>query len=149
VKIRALIFDDSEIIRDLLTRLLEKRGYEVFGFEDPALCVLHQAGRCLCPSDQLCSDIIISDINMYTVSGLELVDELLRNGCQVKNIALMSGSWLDFHKFYARKLGCKTFTKPFGIGEVEDWLQECEKRIEPNRKLSDWFLSYHRRQEDK
>jgi DNA-binding response OmpR family regulator len=149
VKIRALIFDDNKIIRDLLASILEERGYEVFAFEDPALCALHHAGRCLCPSDQLCTDIIISDINMYTVSGLELVDELIRNGCQVKNIALMSGSWLDFHKFYARKLGCKTLTKPFGIHEIEGWLQDCERRIDPNRKLSDWFLTYHRRPEDK
>jgi CheY-like chemotaxis protein len=141
VKIRALIFDDSYILRDLLRHVFEKRGYEVFTFEDPAPCALHQIGRCLCNSDQLCTDIIISDINMYTVSGLELVDELIKNGCKVKNIALMSGSWLDFHRFYARKLGCKMFNKPFAIGEIVNWLQECEKRTDPNRKLSDWFLT--------
>jgi CheY-like chemotaxis protein len=94
----------------------------------------------MCPSGQSCTDIIVSDINMHTISGLELVDELVRNGCKARNIALMSGDWLDFHRFYARKLGCKTFDKPLKLGEINDWLDECEKRIDPNRKLSGWFL---------
>jgi len=29
--------------------------------------------------------------------------------------------------------------KPFGIDELNNWLNQCEKGIDPSRELWDWF----------
>jgi len=51
----------------------------------------------------------------------------------------MSGSWLDVHKSWVEDLDCKIFDKPFGASTLNLWLDECEKRIHPNRKLYNGF----------
>lgn len=139
-RIRALIFDDNESICSVLWRLLEKRGYEVFTFLDPDSCSLHRTPTCPCPMDHACVDIIITDINMPNVSGLEFIKNQLKKGCKVKNVALMSGTWTDYEAEYAQRLGCQVFHKPFSLDELNEWLDDCEKKIDTNRALSNWFL---------
>jgi DNA-binding NtrC family response regulator len=139
-RIRALVFDDNELICSLLWKFLEKRGYEVFTFLDPDSCPLHRTPSCNCPMDHACVDIIITDINMPNVSGLEFIEDQLKKGCKVKNIALMSGKWSDYEVEYAKRLGCQFFRKPFGLDELNEWLDGCEKKIDTNRALSNWFL---------
>jgi len=139
MRIRVFVFDDDQTIRSILWRLLDGRGYEVFTFPDPAFCPLHLATGCPCPEDQACADIIISDINMPNVTGLEFVENQMKKGCKVKNVALMSGAWSDSDLEYARRLGCQALHKPFTLEEINTWLDVCEKKIDPNRVLSDWF----------
>ncbi len=54
----------------------------------------------------------------------------------------MSGSWLDVHRSWAENLDCKIFEKPFRASALNLWLDECEKRIYPNRKLYNGFWVY-------
>lgn len=139
MKIRAMVFDDEKLIRLMLLEVLKNRGYDVLTFSEPGMCTLYQKPECGCENNQSCADIIISDIKMPNASGLEFVDKLLKGGCKIKNIALMSGYWSDTDIQRAKELGCKTFEKPFPIKKMEEWLDECEKKIDPNRVLSDWF----------
>jgi CheY-like chemotaxis protein len=139
VRIRAFVFDDNEAIRSMLWHLLDSRGYEVFTFPDPGLCPLHLAVGCRCPEDQACGDIIISDVNMPNITGLEFVENQIKKGCKVKNVALISGAWSESDLEYTQRLGCQPFHKPFTIDEINEWLDECENKINPNRLLSDWF----------
>jgi YesN/AraC family two-component response regulator len=90
--------------------------------------------------DHACVDIIITDVNMPNVSGLEFIKNQLKKGCKVKNIALMSGTWTDYESEYALRLGCQVFHKPFSLDELNKWLDDCEKKIDTNRDLSNWFL---------
>jgi DNA-binding response OmpR family regulator len=135
---RALIFDDDPLIRQLLWAVCDRRGYEVVTFPDPGLCPLHTRERCLCDSEASCTDIIISDLDMPCVKGLDFVEALLVKGCHCRHIALMSGAWSDHDIARARELGCKLFTKPFHISEIMEWLAQVERTLAPNRKLQDW-----------
>jgi hypothetical protein len=54
-------------------------------------------------------------------------------------IALMSGAWLNSDLQRAKELGCQAFHKPFLLDEIKKWLDDCEKRINRNSVLSDWF----------
>jgi hypothetical protein len=73
------------------------------------------------------------------MTGLEFIESQTRYGCKAigKNKAVMSATWTDAELETAKKLGCKTFQKPFRSNELLSWLDECERRIDPNRKLSD------------
>jgi len=81
---------------------------------------------------------------MPNTTGLEFIENQIRHGCKAieKNKALMSGKWTDTELIQAKRLGCKTFEKPFKTSELLSWLDECEKRIDPNRKLSDLPLRF-------
>ena len=139
MRLRAFVFDDDSQIRSLLWTLLDRRGYEVFTFPDPGLCPLYLLHECQCSDGQACTDIIISDMNMPDVKGLDFVEAQMEKGCKCRNIALMSGDWSESDLLRAKSIGCRVFFKPFLIEPVDQWLDEVEKTTDPERKLADWF----------
>ena len=92
---RILIFEDNDILRATLKYVLNERGYEVFTFSDPRFCQVYDSINHKCSFDHACADIIISDIDMPTQTGLELMKYRKQKGCKTKYRALMSGDWSD------------------------------------------------------
>jgi CheY-like chemotaxis protein len=137
MKIRAVVFEDDEFARSMVRRLLDKRGYEVFTFPHPGLCPLSRSDACFCA----CADILISDVEMPVTNGLEFVEQQVKRGCRVRNIALMSGAWSNANLQYAWRLGCRTFEKPLDVAQLNAWLDECERGIDPDRVLASWTFS--------
>ena len=135
---RAVVFEDELWIRELLWDVFDQRGYEVFKFPDPGLCPLHAAERCPCPGGTLCADVIISDLRMPNVNGLDFLEALRTKGCQKPRFAMTSGYWTDAEVERARQLGCKVFIKPFQLSEITQWLEEIEPLIVRDRQLLDW-----------
>jgi CheY-like chemotaxis protein len=135
MKIRALVFEDDEVIRALLSSLLESRGYDVRAYPDPLQAPFFPENGRSCSRQVACCDLIISDVNMPGMSGLEMVEKHQQNHCHVQNIALMSGAWNREQRNQAEKLGCKVFKKPFSFSEIISWLDHCEKNVEPHRRL--------------
>ncbi len=138
---RVLIFDDEMDIRQILWLLFDNRGYEVFTFPHPDLCPISMENYCPCPDNYACADIIIADVNMPYKNGVNFIKEQIKKGCRCKNIALMSGAFTDQHIAKANELGIEIFKKPFQLEEINNWLDRVEKGIDPQRKLSDWFLN--------
>jgi DNA-binding NtrC family response regulator len=139
MKIRAFVFDDDEQVRSLVSSTLLQRGYEVHDFAEPGTCPLYLERECPCPESHTCGDIIITDIDMPDVTGLELIENQIKRSCKVRHFGVMSGTWSNSVVKHASELGCKIFKKPFGINELRDWLDQCEKTLNPSRKLWDWF----------
>ena len=139
MKIRAFVLDDNEHIRKLISSLLKFRGYEVYEFADPSVCPIYLKRDCPCELEHACTDILITDIDMPNVTGLEFIENQKMRSCKVENIAMISGDWTSDKVERAEKICCEIFYKPFAIEEFTGWLYECEKRIKPDRKLSDWF----------
>ena len=139
MKIRAFVFDDDERVRSVLTAILKERGYEVYEFSEPRFCPLLLENSCPCPEGHTCGDIVISDLNMPTMSGLTFIENQRRHGCNVKHFALLSGAYSDEELRKAKKLGCQIFEKPIKMATLAAWLDQCERGIDPNRELWDWF----------
>ncbi len=92
---RAVVLDDDYTIRTLVDAVLSERGYEVHGSFRPLSCPVFLDSKCSCSADTHCTNIIITDINMPEMTGLEFIEHQKRNGCKVQNIAVMSGRWTD------------------------------------------------------
>ncbi len=106
--IRILIVDDERSIRMVLKNLLSRFGHEVQCVEcgEKALEVLKAPGI----------DLVISDIIMPGMSGIELTQEIRTKYPQIK-ILLMSGTSADST---SAKLPINGFlTKPFTASEVQ------------------------------
>ncbi|RMF92744.1 MAG: response regulator [Candidatus Schekmanbacteria bacterium] len=138
MRLRAVVFDDDPEIRNLLTKILELRGYEVLAFAEHRSCTLYENPSCYCKYKEACADVIITDLCMPVSTGIEFVRNQRKKGCKVKNIAIMSGDWTDSDVKKAKKYKCHIFYKPFGIEEINKWLDLCESRIDPQRRLYSW-----------
>jgi DNA-binding response OmpR family regulator len=138
MRLRVLIFEDEPLLRNLLWTVSTRRGYEVFGYPAPGLCPLNTVGHCPCPSGTMCADVIISDIQMPGVNGLDFLQRLIDKQCRRPQLALMSGSWTEEQMERAQHLGCKIIEKPFQLAEVIEWFDQLEKSIPPARRLFDW-----------
>ena len=134
---RALIFDDEELIRFLYRDVCQKHGYEVFEFSSPAYCPLHARNQCVCAAGEACTDIIISDLDMPKVKGLDFVEAQIRKGCHCQHILLVTGSCDESTYAQARKLGCKVIEKPFRIQQIDAWLDEVDRSLSTTRVLHD------------
>ncbi len=144
MRLRAFVFDDDEELRRMIASILERRGYEVFSYSEPLFCPIYLDRECPCPEDYACGDIFITDNSMPNVTGLEFIENQIRLGCKAieKNKVLMSGKWTKAELERAKSLGCKICEKPFRTNKLLGWLDECEKRVDPSRKLSDLPLRY-------
>ena len=138
MKLRAIIFDDEPTVRQVLREICNRRGYEVFTFPDVGLCPLADLEHCPCPAGACCADIVISDVRMPKMNGIDFVASLLSKGCTRPHFCLISGSWSAADSARAADLGCKVLAKPFRTSDLVEWLQEVEAQIAPERRLFDW-----------
>ncbi len=138
MRLRAVIFEDDAALRQVLWSLCDRRGYEVFTFPDPGLCPLHVMDGCPCAAGITCTDIIISDLRMPLVQGLDFVEELSLKHCAAPHIALMSGTWSEADEARAARLGCRVFHKPFSFAEVDAWFTKVEFLVSPDQGLLQW-----------
>ena len=83
--------------------------------------------------------MIISN-RMTKMSGLKLIKKQLEGGCKgaSQNKLVLSTSPMEEEVFsFANQLGCKLIMEPFKVSEISKWIDECEKKIDPNRRLAD------------
>ena len=106
-----LVIDDQEPIRSLLRAVLEGDSHRVLqasnghhGLE------LYQ---------ERAADLIITDIDMPAMNGLEMMVELTRRSLNVKVIAMSGGLESEGALKVAKLLGARrTFQKPFDMGHL-------------------------------
>jgi CheY-like chemotaxis protein len=137
-KIRMALLEDTPELRHLFEMLLTRRGHEVFCYDSPVICPLQQSPACRCAASERCVDIILSDIRMPTINGLDFVENQKKKQCKAPYIAMMSGSWTSDDLKRAERLGCKILQKPFEASEINEWLDEVEANIDLEHQLRDW-----------
>ena len=106
-----LVVDDSLIVRKVLTKALEKDGYEVVAFasgEDALAYTRTETPVC-----------IILDLHMKGLSGYEVLEHLANKGSQIPVIVL-SADWQEGSRKKAEALGAKGFlNKPLDNSELK------------------------------
>ncbi len=145
MKIRAIVLDDDDAIKALVSKILRARGYEVYASSEPFLSQVYMNSGCSCPDGYTCTDIIITDNNMPNMTGLEFVERQKRMGCKVQNTAVMSGRWTNEDMEHAKRLGCHVFNKPFKMDEIKKWLKEGEEKLGNKNKRSEVQMNQTKR----
>ncbi|MDQ3620990.1 MAG: ATP-binding protein [Verrucomicrobiota bacterium] len=113
-RVRLLLVEDHNDTRQVLERLLRRRGYEVEAAGDPALA------RAFCAEKKF--DLLISDIGLPEISGLDLFKELnLEHG--LPGIA-MSGFGSDSDIAASKAAGfVEHLIKPVDVQRLDDAIQ--------------------------
>ena len=137
-KLRIIIFEDNEALTELLRNFLQGYGHEVHIFPDPTACPVLQEVNEKCPQKHPCADVVISDISMPNMDGIELLRTLKSRGCKAldNNKALMTADTSNENRKAVEELGCHFFQKPFKLADVTTWLDECAARIPEGRILA-------------
>jgi CheY-like chemotaxis protein len=114
---RILVVDDEPMVRFLLVRFLEEEGHTVDEAAD-GIDALEQLS-------QRAYDLLISDVHMPRLSGIDLVRAVRRQGNRIPLIVM--DSYPDL--FAESEVGAEAFAllaKPFDLSEVRRVLQELE-----------------------
>jgi len=120
---KVLIVDDDPSNLKMMSILLKRRGFEVMVFDNPLECPIYSSPTCPCSPVSLCPDIIISDVDMPKVNGLEFVEAVVKKGCKCNHVALVTGQGLDEQKLdKAGRLNVRCFLKPLDLDEFDAWL---------------------------
>jgi DNA-binding response OmpR family regulator len=131
MRLRVVIFDDEPAIRQVLGAPCDRRGYEVFTFPNPGLCPLYAMDLCPCPPGTVCADLLLSDLIMPEVQGMDFVETLMSKLCVAPHLVLMSARWPAAAHARAARLGCRHFIKPFVSAELPAWFDTVEARSRP------------------
>jgi len=132
---RILILDDDPDICALLETALTGKGHEVTCHSDPTEFPLFHNQKCPCDPEEICTDVLIADIVMPKIEGIEFVKDLRKKGCwplRLGNVAVMSGFLTLHYMNELHSMGIHYFRKPFELKEIFDWLEECQERLETN-----------------
>jgi two-component system, NtrC family, response regulator AtoC len=121
LKIRFLIVDDDKNIRRLCTTIGTSLGFE---------CVEAESGQAALNSLETTSpDIILADLMMPNMSGLEFLDEVKKLVPRTE-VAIMTGHGSIEAAVRAMRMGAYDFiTKPFRIEELKLLLQRMEEKV--------------------
>ncbi len=135
-KLRIIIIDDEECIRDSLAFHLSDLGHEVLTYDKSRFCPAFNHHQCEVKG--ACADIVLVDHNMPEVTGLEHLKHLTRHGCQIlpRNRILMTGDASPDLEKAVVKMGCKIIQKPLRLNELDALIEESRIFISAHRQLS-------------
>ncbi len=114
---RILIADDEKGVRDLLRRVLSEDGYDLVTVED--------GEECLDRIDNEHYDMVIADLKMPHVNGLEVLDRLSTPHDTPTFIMTTGYPTLDSALTVMEQGGNDYIVKPFDIAELRRIIREC------------------------
>ncbi len=123
--IKVLVVDDDKNTREMIKSALEKLYYvETSNSAENALeLVKHKS-----------FDIIISDYNMYNMSGLEFLEEIKKRGLNAYFILITAYGTGDLAIKSIQSGAYEYLNKPFKISELKSIISKIEKRMEETNK---------------
>jgi len=118
-----LIVEDEQRMRELLLRSLTN-----WGFEASAARSAEEAMRTV---DQAPPDIVLLDLNLPGMNGLEFFQSLRQKRPEVQGIVLTGFASIEAAKQAVHMDMVEFLTKPCHLGEVEQALDRAMRRIAP------------------
>lgn len=136
VKLRIIIIDDEECIRESLKIHLSDLGHEVVTFDSAMACPAFNNHEC--ENSGACADIVLVDHNMPGMTGLEYLKKMTHHGCRVlpRNRVLMTGDATPALENEIKKIGCDIIQKPLRLSKIEELIDQARIFISTSRKLS-------------
>lgn len=127
---RVMIVDDEDYVRDLLVESLQEAALEV-----EVVAAAGDGKEALEAAILLDPDIVITDIAMPFMNGLELIKEMQQKGLHGKSVVISGYDEFDYAK-KAIALGVKDYLlKPFLPAELYDVISKVIKELDNQKML--------------
>ena len=119
-----LILDDEPIVGERLKTLLEKDGYEVENFVEPVTALQRLEEKHF--------DIVISDIRMRDMDGIEVMNAVRQNSTRIKVILITGYATLELARESLTKGAFDFIAKPFKSSEIRGTIQKAVEALKQN-----------------
>jgi DNA-binding response OmpR family regulator len=128
---RVIVLDDDKDLREMLKTALTAKGHDVQAYSDPTQVPFFHGNDCPCKPEQSCTDILLADIVMPQMEGIDLMRKLKEDGCwpmSLGNVAVMSGYLTLHYMNELHELGIHYFRKPFELEAIYAWIDQCAEK---------------------
>jgi DNA-binding NtrC family response regulator len=118
-----LIVDDEPIVGERLKAFLEKDGYLVESFIDPMQALQRLEDKEF--------DIVISDIRMQEIDGIQVMEKALQKSRRIKVIMITGYATLELARESLTKGAFDFIAKPFKLKEIRRTIKRAVEALEP------------------
>jgi DNA-binding NarL/FixJ family response regulator len=140
MKIRVVLADDHAIIRDAVRGILERSDLKVVGEADNGRDAVRLAS-------ELHPDIIVMDIGMSSLNGIEATRQIIRDCPEVRVVALSMHSSREFVSEILKAGACGYVVKEAALEEVVAAVRAAaEGRVFLSEKVADVVVNDYVRQ---
>jgi DNA-binding NtrC family response regulator len=108
---RVLVVDDEKIVCDMSRKCLEEEGYEVTTFTESTAAMEALQHECF--------DVVITDLKMKDIDGIELLEFTRQRYPETKVIMLTAFGSIESATEALRKDAFDYFTKPVRIRDLK------------------------------
>ncbi|MFL5963830.1 MAG: response regulator [Gaiellaceae bacterium] len=123
---RILVIDDEDVIRGLVVEILESVGYEVTSAES--------AERALTLLDKADFDLVVSDVVMPGLSGLELLEAVRARRASLPVVLVTGAGTYDTLSQALTRGAAGLVTKPFAHSELQSAVADSLSRAARSRE---------------
>jgi DNA-binding NtrC family response regulator len=138
-QLRILIVDDNREIRTILSEYLKEEGYFADGAGD--------GKEALARHGQSPFDLVITDLNMPGMTGIELIKEIAKNETHTPEFIIITGYASLDTAIEAVKAGAFDYlVKPFRIEELKVVIKNAQDKIaltKANKQLFEKLKSFY------
>jgi DNA-binding NtrC family response regulator len=120
-KLKIMVLDDEPIVCKRLKPALEKYGYDVETFT--------QSSEAMERIKQISYDIIITDLKMKGIDGMQLLDEAKRRSPRTEVIVITGFATMETAKESFHKGVFDFIAKPFKLSEIQEVVSRAEAKI--------------------
>ena len=117
-----LIVDDEPIVGERLKNLIEKDGHRVETFDDPAAALQRIENKDF--------DIVISDIRMGDIDGIQVMEKVFQKSRRIKVIMITGYATLELARESLTKGAFDFIAKPFKVKEVRKAIKKAAELLE-------------------
>lgn len=125
-KLQILVLDDEPIVCKRLKPALDKYGYEVESFENPI--------EALKRIDEKAFDIVVTDVRMDAVDGIQVLEHVLRKSKSAKVIIITGYATVEVAREALAKGAFDFIAKPFKPNELRSIIAKAAKEIQRERE---------------
>ncbi|UCF91037.1 MAG: response regulator [Desulfobacterales bacterium] len=119
-----LIVDDEPIVGERLKAFLEKDGHRVETFVEPAAALERLEAKDF--------DILISDIRMGEIDGIQVMAKALQKSRRIKVIMITGYATLELARESLTKGAFDFIAKPFKLKEIRRTIKRAVESFEQN-----------------
>jgi len=127
-KLRVLVVDDERLSRETTTQQLHEAGYEAEAVEN--------AFQALQQLEENRWDVVLTDLRMPTMDGLEFLKKVRQNSSDVEVILMTAYGTVETAVVAMREGAADFLTKPFSFHELEVRLKQLTRLREIQRELN-------------
>lgn len=120
-QLNIMIIDDEQIVGKRLKQSLEKAGNQVVAFVDPEEALEHFY--------QYSADIIVTDIRMDKIDGIEILDRVLARSPETKVIMITGYAAVEIAREALTKGAFDFVAKPFKPSDLKQIIDRAAENI--------------------